>query len=154
MSQLITIDVNGDLHDVVAEPGDTLLHLLREHVGLVGPKRGCDGGGCGACTVHVDGRAVYSCMTYAFSVQGRSVTTVEALSVKGVLDPLQQAFVDAGAVQCGYCTSGMIMTARELLAAEPHPDEDRIRHAIAGNLCRCTGYQKIVEAVQLAATAP
>ncbi len=152
MSQLITIDVNGDLHEVAAEPGDTLLHLLREHLGLVGPKRGCDGGGCGCCTVHVDGKAVYSCMTYALSVQGRAVTTVEALSTNGRLDPLQQAFVEAGAVQCGFCTSGMIMTAKELLEEEPDPDEERIRHALAGNLCRCTGYQKIIEAVQLAAT--
>ena len=152
MSQLITIDVNGDLHEVAAEPGDTLLHLLREQLGLVGPKRGCDGGGCGCCTVHVDGKAVYSCMTYALSVQGRAVTTVEALSTNGRLDPLQQAFVEAGAVQCGFCTSGMIMTAKELLEEEPDPDEERIRHALAGNLCRCTGYQKIIEAVQLAAT--
>ena len=152
MKQLITISVNGDLHEVAAEPGDTLLHVLRDDLGLVGPKRGCDGGGCGCCTVHVDGRAVYSCMAYVLSVQDRAVTTVEALSVNGQLDPLQQAFVQAGAVQCGYCTSGMLMTARELLEEEAHPDEERIRHAIAGNLCRCTGYQKIVDAIQLAAS--
>ncbi len=152
MKQLVTIQVNGDLVEVAIEPGDTLLHVLREDVGLVGPKRGCDGGGCGSCTVQLDGRAVYSCMTYARSVQGRAVTTVEAMSRNGELDPLQQAFVQAGAVQCGYCTSGMLLTARELLE-DPLLDEERIRHGIAGNLCRCTGYQKIVDAIQLAAAS-
>lgn len=153
MKRLITIHVNGDLHDLAVEPGETLLQVLREDLGLVGPKRGCDGGGCGCCTVLVDGRAVYSCMAYALSVEGRAVTTVEGLAQNGKLDPLQEAFVTAGAVQCGYCTSGMIMVAKQLLAEEPDPDEERIRHAIAGNLCRCTGYQKIVEAVKLAAAS-
>jgi len=151
MKRLIALTVNGESHELAAEPGETLLSVLREHLGLVGPKRGCDTGGCGCCTVHVDGKAVYACMTYALSVQGRSVTTVEGLSRDGELDPLQQAFVEAGAVQCGYCTSGFIMAARQLLDEEPDPDEERIRHALAGNLCRCTGYQKIVEAVELAA---
>ena len=151
MKRLVTVHVNGDLHELAVEPGETLLQVLRGPLGLVGPKRGCDTGGCGACTVHIDGKAVYSCLTYAHSVQGRSVVTVEGLARDGKLDPLQEAFVTAGAVQCGYCTPGMIMAAKQLIDEEPDPDEERIRHAIAGNLCRCTGYHKIVEAVKLAA---
>lgn len=150
MTELIKIQVNGDGHELAVEPGETLLAVLRGTLGLVGPKRGCDGGGCGACTVHVDGRAVYSCMTYAAGLDGCLVTTVEGLG-NGTLDPVQAAFVTAGAVQCGYCTSGMIMTAKQLLAEVSDPDEEQIRHALAGNLCRCTGYQKIVDAVKLAA---
>ena len=153
MKRLVTVHVNGELHEVAVEPGETLLQVLRGQLGLVGPKRGCDTGGCGACTVHVDGKAVYSCLTYALSVQGRSVTTVEGLAQDGKLDPLQEAFVTAGAVQCGYCTPGMIMAAKQLIDEEPDPDEERIRHAIAGNLCRCTGYTKIVEAITLAAAS-
>jgi len=153
MKRLVTIHVNGDLHELGVEPGETLLQVLRGPLGLVGPKRGCDTGGCGACTVHIDGKAVYSCLTYAHSVQGRSVVTVEGLARDGKLDPLQEAFVTAGAVQCGYCTPGMIMAAKQLIDEEPDPDEERIRHAIAGNLCRCTGYHKIVEAVKLAAAS-
>jgi carbon-monoxide dehydrogenase small subunit len=153
MKQLVTIHVNGELHEVAVEPGETLLQVLRGDLGLVSPKRGCDTGGCGACTVHIDGKAVYSCLTYALSVQGRSVTTVEGLTQDGKLDSLQEAFVTAGAVQCGYCTPGMIMAAKQLIDEEPDPDEERIRHAIAGNLCRCTGYTKIVEAITLAAAS-
>jgi aerobic carbon-monoxide dehydrogenase small subunit len=150
MKQLVTVQVNGELQEVAVEPGETLLQVLRGPLGLVGPKRGCDTGGCGACTVHIDGKAVYSCLTYVLSVQGRSVTTVEGLAQDGKLDPLQEAFVTAGAVQCGYCTPGMIMAAKQLIDEEPDPDEERIRQAIAGNLCRCTGYTKIVEAITLA----
>jgi aerobic carbon-monoxide dehydrogenase small subunit len=153
MKQLVTVHVNGELQEVAVEPGETLLQVLRGPLGLVGGKRGCDTGGCGACTVHIDGKAVYSCLTYVLSVQGRSVTTVEGLAHDGLLDPLQDAFVTAGAVQCGYCTPGMIMTAKQLLDEEHDPDEERIRHAIAGNLCRCTGYTKIVEAITLATTS-
>ena len=153
MKQLITIQVNGDAHEVAVEPAATLLHVLRDELELVGPKRGCDGGGCGCCTVLLDGRVVYSCMTYVASVGARAVTTVEGLSANGKLDPLQEAFVTAGAVQCGYCTSGMIMAAKQLLSETPVPDEEQIRHALVGNLCRCTGYQKIVDAVQLAAAS-
>lgn len=152
MSQEIEIQVNGVGRALAVEAGETLLHVLREQLGLVGAKRGCDGGGCGACTVHVDGKAVYSCMTYAASLDGAAVTTVEGLG-NGELDPVQAAFVAAGAVQCGYCTPGMIMSVEQLLAENPAPDEEQIRHALAGNLCRCTGYQKIVDAVKLAAVA-
>ncbi|NMM26938.1 MAG: (2Fe-2S)-binding protein [Glaciimonas sp.] len=153
MKQLITLEVNGDKHEIAVEPDTTLLGVLREHLGLLGTKRGCDSGGCGCCTVHLDGRAVYSCMTYALSIQECKVTTIEGLGAEKELDPLQDAFVKEGAVQCGYCTCGMIMTAKQLLADEPKPDEDTIRHGIAGNLCRCTGYHKIVEAIKTAANA-
>ncbi len=151
MKQLISIEINGEVHELAVAPQDSLLHVLREELGLIGTKKGCDTGGCGCCTVQIDGRAVYSCMTYAMSVQGKPVVTIEGITENGQLDPLQQAFIDAGAVQCGYCTCGTIMAARELLATVPDPDESQIRHAIAGNLCRCTGYQKIVDAIKLAA---
>lgn len=153
MKQLMTLEVNGDTHEIAIEPDTTLLGVLRDHLGLMGSKRGCDSGGCGCCTVHVDGQAVYSCMTYALSVGERKVTTIEGLGEGNKLDPLQEAFVKEGAVQCGYCTCGMIMTAKQLLADEPKPDEAAIRHGISGNLCRCTGYHKIVEAIKTAADA-
>jgi carbon-monoxide dehydrogenase small subunit len=153
MKKLIQLEVNGDLHELAVSPDETLLGVLRNHLDLIGPKRGCDSGGCGCCTVHVDGKAVYACMMYAVAVQGRKVTTIEALARGRELDPLQQAFIDAGAVQCGYCTCGIIMAAKELLDTVKNPSEDEIRHAIAGNLCRCTGYQKIVDAIKLAAAA-
>lgn len=152
MKQLISLDINGEVHELAVAPQDSLLQVLREELGLIGTKKGCDTGGCGCCTVQIDGQAVYSCMTYVMSVQDRQVLTIEGIADNGKLDPLQQAFIDAGAVQCGYCTCGTIMAARELLATNPDPDEDQIRHAIAGNLCRCTGYQKIVDAIKLAAT--
>ena len=151
MKQMIELEVNGERHEVATELDATLLSALRDGLGLIGAKRGCDSGGCGCCTVHVDGKAVYSCMMYAFSAQGRKITTIEGLGEGGRLDSLQEAFVNTGAVQCGYCSCGMIMTAKQLLNEEHGPDEDRIRHAIAGNLCRCTGYHKIVEAIGLAA---
>jgi len=151
VKQLISLDINGEIHELAVAPQASLLQVLREELGLIGTKKGCDSGGCGCCTVHVDGKAVYSCMVYALSVQDKPVVTIEGLAENGRLDPLQQAFIDAGAVQCGYCTCGTIMAARELLSAVSDPDEEQIRHAIAGNLCRCTGYQKIVDAIKLAA---
>lgn len=150
MKKLITLEINGEQHELAIEPSETLLQVLRDKVGLLGAKRGCDSGGCGCCTVHVDGQAVYSCMQFAHALQGRTVTTIEGLSQDGELDPLQAAFIEEGAVQCGYCTCGMIMAADELLAKEKEPDDEQIRHAIAGNLCRCTGYQKIVTAIKTA----
>jgi carbon-monoxide dehydrogenase small subunit len=154
MKRLLQLTVNGEEHEVAVAAHATLLTVLRDELGFVGPKRGCDSGGCGCCTVHVDGRAVYSCMMFALSAGGKSVTTIEGLmTTERRLDPLQEAFVQAGAVQCGYCTCGMIMAAKQLLAEEPHPDDEQIRHGIAGNLCRCTGYHKIVEAIRLAASA-
>ncbi len=153
MKKLIQLEVNGDVHELAVSPDETLLGVLRNHLDLIGPKRGCDSGGCGCCTVHVDGKAVYSCMMYAVSAQGRKVTTIEGLTQGAELDPIQQAFIDAGAVQCGYCSCGIIMAAKELLDTVKNPSEDEIRHAISGNLCRCTGYQKIVDAIKLAAVA-
>ncbi len=152
MKKLIRLRVNGETHEVAVEANETLLQVLREQLGLVGAKKGCDSGGCGCCSVHADGRVVYSCMLYAAGAEGREITTIEGLAAgHGALHPLQQAFIEAGAVQCGYCSCGIIMAAKELLDTVAHPSEEQIRHAIAGNLCRCTGYAKIVDAIQLAA---
>ena len=151
MKQLVSLNINGDVTETAIEPGATLLQVLRDEQGLVGPKRGCDTGGCGCCTVLIDGFSRYSCMTYARSVQGRAITTVEGLASGTTVDAVQQAFVDQGAVQCGYCSCGFIMAAEELLAHNDNPSEAEIRQAIAGNLCRCTGYQKIVKAIGAAA---
>ena len=150
MKKALQITVNGEEHDLEIMPDATLLNVIRDELGLVGTKRGCDSSGCGCCTVHIDGKAVYSCVVYALSVQGGHVTTIEGLGNNGELDPLQDAFVKTGAVQCGYCTCGMIMTARQLLNEVAEPDEGQIRQAISGNLCRCTGYKKIVDAIELA----
>lgn len=153
MKQIIQINVNNEVHEVAVEKSDTLIRVLRERLGMQATKRGCDSGGCGCCTVLVDGQAVYSCMTFALSLEGKKVTTVEGLAQDGTLDPIQQAFIDADAVQCGYCTCGIMMAARQLLNDNPNPDEDEIRKGISGNLCRCTGYQKIVDAIKLAAAS-
>jgi len=150
MNEIVTLEINGKRREITVEPSETLLEVLRNQMRLIGSKRGCDSGGCGCCTVHVDGKAVYSCMVFARSLQNRKVTTIEGLVQDGELDPLQTAFIEEGAVQCGYCTCGMIMTAKEFLARQEQPDEQQIRHAISGNLCRCTGYQKIVEAIKIA----
>lgn len=151
MKQLINLEINREMQEVAVEKSDTLLRVLRDRLGMNGTKRGCDSGGCGCCTVLVDGKAVYSCMTFALSLEGRKITTVEGLVQNGKLDAIQQAFIDADAVQCGYCTCGIMMAARQLLDENPQPDEEEIRKGISGNLCRCTGYQKIVDAVKLAA---
>ncbi len=153
MKQLIELDINGETHEVAIEKSDTLVRVLRDRLGLLATKRGCDSGGCGCCTVLVDGLAVYSCMTFAMKLEGKQITTVEGLPKEGRLDPLQQAFIDADAVQCGYCTCGIMMAARQLLDDNPDPSEDDIRKGISGNLCRCTGYTKIVDAIKLAAQA-
>lgn len=148
MKKIISIKVNGIDHELAIEPRRTLLELLREDLGLTGTKKGCGIGDCGACTVLVDGVATFSCLTLAVCVEGCSIETVEGLAAEGKINRLQQAFVERGAIQCGYCTPGMLMTATELLRRNAYPDEQAIRRAISGNLCRCTGYQKIVEAVQ------
>lgn len=152
MKKLITLQVNGESHEVAVDADESLLHVLRNRLDLVGPKKGCDSGGCGCCSVHVDDRVVYSCMMYAVGAQGRSITTIEGVGTGAALHPLQQAFIDAGAVQCGYCSCGIIMAAKQLLDSVRNPSEEQIRHAIAGNLCRCTGYSKIVDAIKLAAS--
>ena len=153
MKQRLSLRVNGEDHEVDVSPDTTLLKVLRDDLGLLGTKRGCDTSACGCCTVHMDGKAVYACVVYAMSVQDSEVTTIEGLGEGDQLDPLQDAFIEAGAVQCGYCTCGMIMAAKQLLNDEPNPDEEQIRHAIAGNLCRCTGYTKIVDAIKMASNS-
>lgn len=153
MKQIINIDVNNEIHEVAIEKSDTLVMVLRERLGMQGTKRGCDSGGCGCCTVLVDGQAVYSCMTFALSLEGKKITTVEGLVKDGKLDVIQQAFIDTAAVQCGYCTCGIMMAAKQLLNDNPNPSEEEIRKGISGNLCRCTGYTKIVEAIKLVATS-
>ena len=153
MKQIIELDVNNEVHELAVEPYDSLLRTLRDTAGMNGTKRGCDSGCCGCCTVLVDGKAVYSCMTMVMSVVDKKITTVEGLPSNGELDPLQQAFIDAGAVQCGYCTCGIMMASKQLLTDNPDPSEEEIRKGISGNLCRCTGYQKIVDAIKLAAAS-
>jgi len=150
MKKIISLTVNGVTHELAVEPRRTLLELLREDLGLTGTQKGCGIGDCGTCTVLVDGIATFSCLTLAIQVEGCSIETVEGLAQDGKLNQLQQAFVDHGAIQCGYCTPGMLMTTTELLRRNPRPNEHEIRRAISGNLCRCTGYQKIVEAIQVA----
>ncbi len=145
----IEVKVNGVRREFEIDPGETLLELLRRE-GYKGVKKGCETGDCGACAVLLDGRAVNSCLVLAAKVDGRSVVTVEGLEKDGLLDPLQEAFLDAGAVQCGYCTPGMLIAATELLSHNPDPSDKEIKEAISGNLCRCTGYVKQVEAIKLA----
>jgi aerobic carbon-monoxide dehydrogenase small subunit len=147
----LEITVNGLKHSLKVDPNLRLLDLLREELDLTGTKEGCGIGECGACTVILDGKAVNSCLILAGQCAGREVLTIEGLSDGEKLHPLQQAFLDHGAVQCGFCTPGMILSAAALLREQPSPSEDEIRVAISGNLCRCTGYTQIVEAVQAAA---
>ena len=144
---LIGLEVNGDGYEVAVNPYESLNSALRDHLGLTGTKRGCDTGGCGACTVIVDGRAVYSCMYPVRRAVGRTVITIEGLAAANGLHPLQESFIAAGGIQCGYCTPGMILAALAILRANPKATEDEIREELAGNLCRCTGYVKVVEAV-------
>jgi len=153
MKKLVSLTVNGVVHELAVEPRRTLAELLREDLGLTGTKKGCSIGDCGACTVLLDGVATFSCLTLAIQADGCEVETVEGLAESGKLNRLQQAFVDQGAIQCGFCSPGMLMMATELLRRVVQPSEQDIRRAISGNLCRCTGYQKIVEAIQMAAEA-
>jgi carbon-monoxide dehydrogenase small subunit len=147
----LSLTVNGEAHDLLVEPPQTLLQVLRVQLGLTGTKENCWEGECGACTVLLDGMAVNSCILLAAHCQGRNVVTIEGLAEPERLHPLQQAFIEHGAVQCGYCIPGMIMTAKAFLDQNPGPTRDETQEALAGNLCRCTGYQKIVEAVMSAA---
>jgi 4-hydroxybenzoyl-CoA reductase subunit gamma len=149
--RLLQLQVNGRLRRVAAHDGSTLLALLRDALQLTGTKQGCDGGECGACTVLVDGAPQLACITLAASVEGRAVETIEALSPQGRLSALQRAFHERLGAQCGFCTPGMVMAAEALLRREPAPSEAQIREALSGNLCRCTGYVKIVESVLAAA---
>ena len=147
---MIELQVNGEVYSLAVKPNDTLLEALRDHLGLVGTKEGCSVGECGACTVLMNGRAILSCLTLAVDAVGREITTIEGVSQGETLEPIQQAFVDCGAVQCGFCTPGMILAAKELLDVQRHPSVAEIKHAISGNFCRCTGYTKIIEAIQAA----
>jgi len=150
MKQIINLHVNGEAFEVLTEVHKTLLEVLREDLGLTGTKRGCDLGTCGACTVLIEGKPYLSCLTLAVDVQGKNIITIEGLSLEGKPHPLQEAFVEKGAIQCGFCTPGMIMTAKALIDENPHPSEIEVKRAISGNLCRCTGYIKIVEAIMSA----
>ncbi|MHB8766791.1 MAG: (2Fe-2S)-binding protein [Deferrisomatales bacterium] len=151
MKRLIELKINGTLHALEVEPQRTLLEVLREQLGYTGTKRACDTGECGACTVILDGKAVLACLTLAVEAQGREIVTIEALGDGDHPDPLQRSFVDCGAVQCGFCTPGMILSAKALLDEHPSPSREEVRRAIGGNLCRCTGYAKIVEAIEVSA---
>ena len=149
--QVVSATVNGDERSFLAHPWQSLLEVLRDELGLTGAKEGCNNGNCGACNVILDGRLVNSCIVLAVEVDGNSVTTIEGIASAEGLHPLQRQFLEQAALQCGVCTPGFIVSARALLDANPHPSEDDIRWWLAGNLCRCTGYDKIVRAVQAAA---
>ena len=149
----ITVTVNGVRHEAEVEPRELLVYFLRERLGLTGTNVGCDTVSCGACTVHLDGESVKSCCVLAAQADGREVTTIEGLRQNGALHPMQRAFQECHALQCGYCTPGMVMAAVSLLQDNPNPSEEEIRSGLEGNLCRCTGYHNIVRAVQAVASA-
>lgn len=151
MKQVIELNVNGEPYTVAVDPWQTLNEVLREEINLTGVKVGCGSGDCGACTVLVDGRAVSSCLSLAIEMEGKSIMTVEGMAPSGeTLHPIQEAFIEKGAIQCGFCTCGMEISALHLLNKNPTPTDTDIREALAGNLCRCTGYTKIVEAITVA----
>ena len=151
MKQLITLVVNGEPREVLVKPNETLLNILREKLGITGAKHGCDTGKCGSCTVLLDGKPIRSCLTLAISVRDKEITTIEGISRNGDLHPIQKAFINSGAVQCGFCTPGMILFTKAFLEESPHPTEDEIKKALSANICRCTGYVKIIDAIQAAA---
>ncbi|MCP4347583.1 MAG: (2Fe-2S)-binding protein [Desulfobacterales bacterium] len=148
MKKIISLNINDKDYEVAVEPNQTLVNLLRYQLGLTGTKKGCELGDCGSCTVIMDGKPVNSCLVLAMQAQGRKITTIEGLETKDGLHPVQKAFVEKGAIQCGFCSSGMILSGKSLLDKNSNPDDPDVRKAISGNLCRCTGYQKIVEAIQ------
>jgi carbon-monoxide dehydrogenase small subunit len=152
-SSLLTLSVNGESRSLEVEPRTLLVHALRDELGLTGTHIGCDTSQCGACTVLLDGRAVKSCTVLAVQAESTEITTIEGLSGKGEMHPIQRAFVEHHGLQCGFCTPGVLLTAADLLARDPEPARDTIRHALRGNLCRCTGYQTIVESVVAAGVA-
>lgn len=147
----ISMTVNGDQHELLVDPGWTLLETLRDNLRLTGTKEGCSNGNCGACTVMIDGRTANSCLVLAAEMDGAEITTVEGIAKHGKLNPVQEAFIKDGALQCGFCTPGFIISATALLQRNPNPTEEEIRTRLAGNLCRCTGYDKIIMAVEDAA---
>lgn len=151
LKHLINLKINGETYEVLIKPNTTLLELLRDDIGLTGTKKGCDTGECGACTVLLGGKPVNACLVLALDANRRDVLTIEGLSKNNQLHPIQEAFIKEGAVQCGFCSPGMIVSAKALLDETPFPKEEEVRKAIAGNLCRCTGYAKIVKAILAAA---
>ena len=148
MKKSIQLMINNKKYEETVEPNQTLADFLRYSLGLTGTKKGCETGDCGSCTVIMDGKPVNSCLVLAVQVNGREIETIEGMETDEGLHPLQQAFVEKGSIQCGFCSPGMLMSGKNLLDKNPDPDEDEIRNAIAGNLCRCTGYQKIIEAIK------
>jgi carbon-monoxide dehydrogenase small subunit len=153
MKRIVELKVNGESYELAIQANRTLQKVLREDLGLTGTKQGCDDGTCGSCTVIMDGRAVLSCLVLAADAQGKEILTIEGLAKDGQLHPLQTAFIEHGAIQCGFCTSGMILSAKALLDENPKPTQKEIEMGIGGNLCRCTGYFKIIEAVLAASQA-
>jgi len=152
MKQLIELTINNRIYEVAVDARDLLLDVVRKKVGLTGTKKGCGDGDCGACTVLIDGKPELACIKLAIACQGKKITTIEGLAQEGgALHPIQQAFVDQGAVQCGFCTPGMILSSKALLDRKPNPTQHYIKHELSGNICRCTGYKKIIEAVEAAA---
>jgi carbon-monoxide dehydrogenase small subunit len=151
--QPIRLSVNGEEREVLVSPNETLVEVLRDRLELTGTKMGCGEGACGTCTVLLDGEPVRSCLTLAVEVQGKEIVTIEGLAEGAELHPVQEAFMEYGAIQCGFCTPGMILTGKALLDENPHPTEEEVRRAISGVVCRCTGYAKIVEAILAAADA-
>ncbi len=149
---IVTLTVNGDCYSAAVNPNTTLAEMLRDHLRLTGTKQGCGTGDCGACTVLMDGRAINSCLTLALESEGAEITTIEGIALSGEeLHPVQQSFIEHGATQCGFCTPGMVVSAVHLLDGNASPSEPEIRHALGGTLCRCTGYTKIVEAIEAVA---
>lgn len=148
---IVNVNINGEPHEVLADERDSLLEMLRDRIGLTGAKEGCNNGNCGACTVVLDGRMVNSCLIMAAELNGADVTTVEGLASIDELHPVQQAFLDEAALQCGICTPGFLVATKTLLETNPNPTEQEVRFWLAGNLCRCTGYDKIIRAVMVAA---
>ena len=148
MKTILSLNVNGNDYEVAINPWQTLLDVLRDELGLIGTKRGCGIGSCGSCTIIMDGKAILSCLTLAIECEGHTITTIEGISTAESLHPVQQSFIDNGAVQCGYCTPGIVMTAKALLDENSRPDDEEIKDALSGTFCRCTGHIKIMEAVK------
>lgn len=147
MKQIVTLRVNGEIHELAIDPAQTLLEVLRNDLGLTGTKEGCSTGECGCCTVIMGGKPAVSCLVLAEEAQESEILTIEGLAKNGKLHPLQEAFIEYGAIQCGFCTPGMILSAKAMLDVNPDPSEDEVKEGIAGNLCRCTGYVKIIESI-------
>jgi carbon-monoxide dehydrogenase small subunit len=152
MKHTINFTVNGDIYEILVEPNEILVDVIRNRLGLTGTKEGCGTGHCGACTVLIDGRSVNSCLTLAIEVDGKNIFTIEGVAKDGELHEIQKAFINEGAIQCGFCSPGMVLSAKALLDENPYPTEEEIRRGIAGNLCRCTGYKKIIKAIQVASS--